>query len=72
MADSLANLRQTLANVEAQLVTLTGQILPDHSLDGEGVQWGAHVQYLLAWRKDLREQIIAEEGPTEIRSQGWY
>ena len=71
MADSVSNLRQMIADVEAALLTLTPSVLPGSSLDGESIDLGAERDRLLKLRRELREQLIEEEGPVEARVQGW-
>lgn len=71
MATSSDNLLQMIANVEAALLALPVTALPSSSLDGESIDLGAERDRLVKLRKELREQLIAEEGPVEVRVQGW-
>lgn len=71
MADSVTNLTQAIANVEASILTLSSQILPASSLDGESIDLGAELDRLIKRRKELREQLLAEEGPAEEHVHGW-
>lgn len=70
MADSQASLRQSLANVEAQIVALTSNVALNYSLDGESVSPVTDLRSLIEMRDLLREQLIREEGPAEVRAVG--
>jgi hypothetical protein len=67
---SATSLRQSLANVEAQIATLTASVRPDYSLDGQSESLSTHLKNLFEVRKQLIDAIIQSEGPTEVHVVG--
>lgn len=61
-------LETAFANVEAKLVEITASPKPDYTIDGKTVKWADYFRMLTQARKDLREQIIAEN-PYLFKSQ---
>lgn len=68
--DNSDSLRRSLANVEAQIEALTASPFPDHNLDGQGTQWGTHLERLMRLRQSLVELIVQADGPVEIHVVG--
>lgn len=71
MATAAENLQTMIDQIDQQLLTLTAQTLPGTILDGESIDVGAERDRLIAARKSLWEQLVAQEGPAEVRVQGW-
>lgn len=67
---SAASLRRSLANVEAQIESLTANVSPDYSLDGQSESLSSHLSNLFKIREGLIAAIIQAEGPAEVRVRG--
>lgn len=63
-------LETALANVEAQIASLTANYKPTYSIDGKSVSWESYLNSLLAAQEKLREAIIRAEGPAEVHVTG--
>ena len=68
--DSVTLLKQSIANVDAQLADLTAGVNPDYSLDGESVQLAAYRTQLLKDRADLVKALIQAEGHEDVFTVG--
>jgi hypothetical protein len=68
VATDLDNLKTRISAITAELAAGPGK--PDYSLDGKSVSWNAYRKNLVEELKELREQQILFEGPTETHVQG--
>lgn len=68
--DNSDSLKRTLANIEAQLETITLNPRPNYSIDGESVSWESYLSSLMTMREKIVALIILAEGPTELHVQG--
>ncbi len=59
MATTYDTLVTALANVNAQIASITASPKPTYSIDGQSVSWGEHFRNLNDMAKLIREQIQA-------------
>lgn len=70
MATRLQTLLARQAVLDARIDELYAAWAPDYSLDGQGEQIASSLARLEDQAEKLQLQIIAAEGPVEVRSQG--
>jgi len=68
MASDATNIQAAISAIYAELAA--GPLRPDYNIDGQAVSWNQYRESLLSQVTQLRQQLVAAEGPCEFETLG--